>query len=177
MELSPEDIDLTFGVNTKSHWYTVKACLPGMQQAERGTIITIASVLGYLGCSNLSTYTASKAALLSFHQSLAAELSVTGWSQDIKTILVAPGQLDTPMFKGMRTPSNFLAPVVAPVELAKEVVRMVDSGWSGEVNLPLYTRTTALIPALPAGLQKIVKALSGMDRAAGAFAAGRRKEE
>lgn len=80
------------------------------------------------------------------------------------------------MFKGMKTPSNFLAPVVAPVELAKEIVNMIDSGWSGEVCLPLYARTTALIPALPAGLQKIVKLLSGMDRVASEFTVARKKE-
>ena len=80
------------------------------------------------------------------------------------------------MFKGMKTPSNFIAPVVAPIELAKEIVQMIDSGWSGEIFLPLYTRTTALIPALPTGLQKIVKLLSGMDRAADNFTAARRKE-
>lgn len=167
LDTIPSEIDLTLGVNLKSHWYTVKACLPGMLEEERGTIVTIASVLGYLGCSNLSTYTASKAGLLSFHQSLVAELAST---PEIKTVLVAPGQLDTPMFKGMKTPSNFVAPVVAPVELARHIVETIDSGWSGEVYLPLYTRTTALIPALPAGLQKIIKLLSGMDRAATTFA-------
>jgi hypothetical protein len=81
------------------------------------------------------------------------------------------------MFKGMQTPSNFLAPVVAPVELAKEIVIMIDSGWSGEVCLPLYTRFTPLIPALPAGLQKIVRTLSGMDGAMRNFSERRSKKE
>jgi hypothetical protein len=80
------------------------------------------------------------------------------------------------MFKGMKTPSNFVAPVVAPVELARHIVETIDSGWSGEVYLPLYTRTTALIPALPAGLQKIIKLLSGMDQAAATFAQMSKKE-
>jgi hypothetical protein len=80
------------------------------------------------------------------------------------------------MFKGMKTPSNFLAPVVAPVELAKEIVWTIDSGWSGEVMLPLYARTMAVIPALPVGLQKIIKFLSGMDRASSDFHATRKKE-
>ncbi|KIW07679.1 uncharacterized protein PV09_01619 [Verruconis gallopava] len=173
LDLDPEEIELTLRVNLLSHWHTVKACLPGMLEEERGTIVTVASVLGYLGCPNLSAYTATKAGLLAFHQSLTAELSQT---PEIKTILVAPGQLDTPMFKGMNTPSNFLAPVVAPVELAKEIVNMIDSGWSGEICLPLYTRVTPLIPALPAAIQKILKALSGMDKAILDFTAARKKE-
>jgi short-subunit dehydrogenase len=36
-----------------SHFYTVKAFLPGMLAEGRGTIVTVASVLGYLGCANL----------------------------------------------------------------------------------------------------------------------------
>ncbi len=81
------------------------------------------------------------------------------------------------MFKGMQTPSNFLAPIVAPVELAKEIVTTIDSGWSGEVCLPLYTRFTPFITALPAGLQKIVRTLSGMDGAMKDFSERRSKRE
>jgi short-subunit dehydrogenase len=57
LELSPEEVDLTLRVNLLSHWHTVKACLPGMLDEERGTIVTIASVLGYLGCPNLCKHT------------------------------------------------------------------------------------------------------------------------
>jgi hypothetical protein len=80
------------------------------------------------------------------------------------------------MFKGLKTPSNFLAPVVAPVELAKEIVNMIDSGWSGEVCLPLYTRFAPLLPALPAALHNIIKSLSGMNRAMLDFTVARRKQ-
>jgi hypothetical protein len=69
------------------------------------------------------------------------------------------------MFGGMKTPSTFLAPVVEPVELAKEIVKIVDSGWSGEVSLPIYTRLVPMLAALPAGLWTIGRAFSGMDGA------------
>jgi hypothetical protein len=69
------------------------------------------------------------------------------------------------MFGGLKTPSTFLAPVVEPVELAKEIVKIVDSGWSGEVSLPLYSRLAPLLAALPTGLWTIGRAFSGMDGA------------
>lgn len=101
------------------------------------------------------------------HASLRAELynSQHPGAPNIKTILVAPGQLSTPLFAGIRTPSNFLAPVVEPVELAKEIVQMIDSGCSGEIMLPLYAKWIPLLGALPVGFQRIVRWWSGMDKA------------
>lgn len=61
LELSSDEIELSTRVNLLSHWYTVQACLPGMLDEERGTIVTIASVLGYLGCTNLCKYPSLKA--------------------------------------------------------------------------------------------------------------------
>jgi short-subunit dehydrogenase len=112
-------------------------------------------------------YTAAKAGLIAFHASLKAELdrSTHPGAENIKTVLVTPGQLGTSLFGGLKTPSTFLAPVVEPVELAKEIVKAVDSGWSGEVSLPLYTRLAPLLPALPSGIWTVGRALSGMDGA------------
>ncbi|QDS73060.1 hypothetical protein FKW77_009739 [Venturia effusa] len=167
LDLSTEDVEKNFRVNLLSHFHTVQTFLPGMLEAERGTIVTIASVLGYLGCANLSDYTAAKAGLLAFHASLKAELScsVHQGAENIKTILVTPGQLATSMFGGLKTPSMFLAPVVPPVELAREIVSMIDSGWSGEVALPLYSRLAPLLAALPSGIWTIGRAFSEMDSA------------
>jgi hypothetical protein len=101
------------------------------------------------------------------HASLRAELdnSQHPGALNIKTILVAPGQLGTPLFADLRTPSNFLAPVVEPVELAKEIVQMIDSGCSGQIAMPLYARWVPLLGVLPAGVQRMVRGWSGMDGA------------
>jgi short-subunit dehydrogenase len=112
-------------------------------------------------------YTAAKAGLLALHASLRAELnhSTNPAAQGIRTVLVAPGQLDTQLFSSMTTPSNFIAPVIEPVELAKEIVRMVDSGYSGEILMPLYAKWIPILAGLPTGLQRILRAWSRMDKA------------
>lgn len=56
LKLSHDEVDLTLRVNLLSHWNTVQTCLPRMLEEERGTIVTIASALGYLGCPNLCKY-------------------------------------------------------------------------------------------------------------------------
>ncbi len=80
-------------------------------------------------------------------------------------MLVAPGQVGTALFADVRTPSRFLAPVVEPTVLAREVVRMLDAGASGEVRMPLYAAWAPAMAGLPAGVQAVVRWWSGMDRA------------
>jgi hypothetical protein len=86
-------------------------------------------------------------------------------AQTIKTILVAPGQLGTPLFESVQTPSNFLAPIVEPVELAKEIVRMIEIGESGNIRMPFYSQWAPVLLALPVGVQAIVRRWSGLDQA------------
>lgn len=59
LDLSTEDVEKNFRVNLLSHYHTVQTFLPGMLEAERGTIVTVASVLGYVGCANLCMFSAA----------------------------------------------------------------------------------------------------------------------
>ncbi|KAF2812419.1 short chain dehydrogenase/reductase [Mytilinidion resinicola] len=165
LELSSEEIEKTFRINTLSHFHTLRAFLPGMLEEERGTVVTVSSVLGHLGAANLSDYTASKAALLAMHASLEAELARDPRGQYIRTILCKPGQFSTPMFANVKTPSAFLAPVLAPVDIAKEIIRLVDGGRGGTIAVPLYARWIDVLGVLPAGLQYLVRRWSGVDNA------------
>ncbi|GIZ42767.1 hypothetical protein CKM354_000602400 [Cercospora kikuchii] len=180
-ELTTGDVQRTMNVNLISHFNTIRTFLPGMLDSEvGGTIVTVASVLGKLGGSHLSDYAASKAGLIAMHNSLRGELT---WSdapegaEDIRMILVTPGQLATRLFADLDTPSHFLGPVVEPVELAKEIVQKIDAGESGEISLPFYTRWVEWIFVLPAGLQRILRILSGIDQAMGLANAKTAKRE
>jgi NAD(P)-dependent dehydrogenase (short-subunit alcohol dehydrogenase family) len=173
LESTPAEVEQTFRTNTLSHFNTLRSFLPYMLQERRGTIVTVSSVLGHIGASNLSAYAASKAALLALHSSLRAEIAQHPAGAEIKTILVTPGQMSTKMFAGVKTPSNFLAPVVAPVDVAKEIIRLVERGESGDVAVPLYSRWIQVLGVLPVGVQTLVRKWSGVDRAMAGFAANR----
>jgi NAD(P)-dependent dehydrogenase (short-subunit alcohol dehydrogenase family) len=58
-----------------------------------GVIVNIASALGLGGCRGFSIYSASKAGLIGFTQSLAWELAPQG----IRVVALAPGLVHTPM--------------------------------------------------------------------------------
>ncbi|RCK65316.1 hypothetical protein Cantr_01202 [Candida viswanathii] len=102
-------------INLLSSFYTIKAFLPDMILKNRGYIVTIASVLGYMSPARLSAYGASKSGLIALHESLTYELGTPYFApHGIKTLLVCPGQLKTGMFLSIKTPSTLLAPELDP---------------------------------------------------------------
>ncbi|KAI9711304.1 MAG: hypothetical protein M1820_002291 [Bogoriella megaspora] len=172
LDLNKTDIERNFQCNLVAHFYTIQAFLPGMLRSKTGgTIVTIASVLGYLGAARLSDYTASKAGLLAMHASLRAELEQMNddSARNIRTILVTPGQLGTDMFKGVESPSSFVGPVVQPLDLVKKLIDMIHHGKSGELSMPAYARWIKWYYVFPAGLQRVFRWASGVDRAMDGF--------
>jgi NAD(P)-dependent dehydrogenase (short-subunit alcohol dehydrogenase family) len=162
IDLSFDEIEQNFRVNLLSHFITLKTFLPGMIRAGHGTIVTMSSVLGQLGAAHLSDYTAAKAGITAMHKSLAAELQAT---PNIKTVLVSPGQLSTPLFNGVQTPNSFFGPVLEPVDVAREVIAAIDSGSSENLAMPLYARWIDWMNVAPVGVQAILRKVSGVDRA------------
>lgn len=163
LSLSLPEIDRSLTTNLLSHFYTIKTFLPGMTRSETGgTIVTISSVIGTLGAAQLTDYAAAKAGVTALHKSLSAELKES--HPEIRTVLVTPGQLSTPLFAGVKTPNAFLAPVVEPVDVAKEVIKAIDNGQNASIGMPLYARWVDWYNVLPVGVQKVVRGLAGVDR-------------
>ncbi|KAI1498066.1 short-chain dehydrogenase [Biscogniauxia marginata] len=174
LDMEFEEVEKSLTTNLISHFYTIKTFLPGMIRNEAGgTIVTVSSVIGHLGAAQLTDYAAAKAGATALHKSLAAELQEY---PEIKTILVTPGQLSTPLFSGVQTPNRFIAPLVEPIEVAKEIIKAIDLGLSDHIGMPLYARWVDWYNVLPVGLQKIARKLSGVDQSMKTFV-GRRGNE
>ncbi|KAM3520707.1 hypothetical protein NHJ13051_006696 [Beauveria bassiana] len=163
LDLSVDEIDRSLSTNLLGPFYCLKAFLPAIiRSGNGGTIVNISSVIGHLGAAQLSDYAAAKAGLSAMHRSVAAELRES--HPEIKTVLITPGQLSTPLFYGVQTPSSFIAPVVEPVEVAKEIVAAIDQGKGVTTGMPLYARWVDWYAVLPAGVQVLARKISGVDR-------------
>lgn len=161
LDLAIEQVEKSIAVNLLAHFYTIKTFLPGMLRAGRGTIVTVASVIGITGAAQLTDYAAAKGGLIAMHTSLSAELRSE--HPEIKMVLVTPGQLSTPLFEGVKTPSRFFAPIVEPVEVAKEIIATVDKGESDILAMPLYARWAGWLNVMPVGVQRVARWMSGVD--------------
>ena len=77
----------------------MKAFLPWMMEKNHGYIVSIASVLSFQGLPKLSDYAASKAAALSFMESLRYELKMAN-KTGITLTTICPYHIRTELFKG-----------------------------------------------------------------------------
>ena len=162
LNLSIDEIDRSLGTNMLGPFYCLKAFLPAIIRGGRGgTIVNISSVIGHLGAAQLSDYAAAKAGISALHRSLTAELRET--HPEIRTVLITPGQISTPLFYGVQTPNSFFAPVVEPVEVAKEIVAAIDNGKGATMGMPLYARWIDWYSVLPVSLQVIARKIAGVD--------------
>ncbi|QYT03954.1 hypothetical protein H0G86_010894 [Trichoderma simmonsii] len=163
LDLSIDEIETSIGTNLLGPFYCLKTFLPAIIRGGRGgTIVNVSSVIGHLGAAQLTDYAAAKAGLTALHKSLAAELRES--HPDIRTVLVTPGQLSTPLFYGVQTPNSFFAPVVEPVDVTKEIVAAIDGGKGVTAAMPFYARWVDWYNVLPVGVQLVARKLAGVDR-------------
>jgi 3-oxoacyl-[acyl-carrier protein] reductase len=80
-------------INLESYFRLSRAALKGMFKRRWGRIIGITSVVGVTGNPGQANYAASKAGMIGFSKSLAAEVA----SRSVTVNCVAPGFISSPM--------------------------------------------------------------------------------
>ncbi|MGH8745081.1 MAG: SDR family oxidoreductase, partial [Burkholderiales bacterium] len=99
---------------------TLAAFAPAMRAAGRGTLCGIASVSGFRGLGGAGAYCASKAAAISWLESLRVELRGSG----VAVVTVCPGFVDTPMTRVNRYRLPFL---LQADEAARRIARAIEA--------------------------------------------------
>ena len=90
-----------------------------MRKAKRGTLVGIASVAGFRGLPGAGAYSASKAAAISYLESLRVELHGSG----VKVVTICPGYIKTPMTAINPYPMPF---IISADAAAKRMARAID---------------------------------------------------
>ena len=93
MRMSEAQWDAVIAVNLKSAFNFIHACTPIMMRQRGGSIINMASVVGVHGNAGQCNYSASKAGMIGFTQTLAKEFG----SRNIRVNAVCPGFIQTAM--------------------------------------------------------------------------------
>ncbi len=88
--MSPEEWDQLQSVNLRGMFLMTRACLNHLRQSENAAIVNMSSVNASLTVGGLSAYAASKAGIVGFTKSLAAELA-----PGIRVNAIAPGAILT----------------------------------------------------------------------------------
>ena len=98
---------------------TFQPFLSEMRGQKRGMLVGIASVAGFRGFPGAGAYSASKAAAISYLESLRVELRGSG----IGVLTVCPGYIATPMTASNPYPMPFL---ISAERAAKKIIRAIE---------------------------------------------------
>jgi short-subunit dehydrogenase len=124
-----EDLDRiarVYATNNVGLAATFHPFVAAMVARGRGTLVGIASVAGIRGLPGHGAYCASKAAVISYCESLRGELRASG----VKVVTISPGYVDTPLTRQNRYAMPFL---MRPQDFADQALRTIAAGRSYRV--------------------------------------------
>jgi short-subunit dehydrogenase len=98
---------------------TFQPFLAQMREQKRGTLVGIASISGFRGLPGAAAYSASKAAAISYLESLRVELHGSG----VSVLTVCPGYIATAMTANNPYPMPF---IISAEAAAKKIIRAIE---------------------------------------------------
>ena len=119
-------IQRTFATNNIGMAATFHPFIDAMAARGSGTLVGIGSVAGIRGLPGHGAYCASKAAVISYCESLRGELRPLG----VRVVTVCPGYVDTPLTQRNRYSMPFL---MQPEDFAEQAYRTIRAGVSYRV--------------------------------------------
>jgi hypothetical protein len=119
-----EDLDVmraTYETNNLGMAATFQPFIAPMRARRSGTLVGIASVAAIRGLPGHGAYCSSKAAVISYCESLRGELRNAG----VKVVTLLPGYIDTPLTQGNRYAMPFL---LSAEQFAQRAQRTIAAG-------------------------------------------------
>jgi len=143
--LDAGDFARTVDINLMGTVNCLDALLPGMIGRGKGHIVIVSSVAGYRGLPRSLSYGATKAALINMAESLKMDVERYG----LKTQLVCPGFIKTPL----TDKNDFPMPFLMPVEKAAGRMVAALNGDAFQITFPRrFTWGLLLLRRLPDAL-------------------------
>ncbi|RVX75506.1 hypothetical protein B0A52_00859 [Exophiala mesophila] len=138
LEAEAKSTEAIFKVNIASHFILIKEFLPGMLRANKGHIVTIASMASFVAASGLVDYCCTKVAALYLNDGLRAELQYrypNGTS--IQTTSVHPSWHRTGIVSGLEEKLEAHGLRLDPAtNVSNAVVDQVLAARSGRIFMP-----------------------------------------
>lgn len=96
LEMDPAEWTRTLQVNLDGVVWVCQAVVPHMVARRSGSVVVFTSGMAVTGWAGAAAYASSKAALIAFAKSLAAEVA----AHRVRVNIAAPGVIDTEQFRG-----------------------------------------------------------------------------
>ncbi len=122
-DITAEKVAELVAVNLTAPMQLTRLLLPGMVARGRGRVVFVSSIAAVTGVRGEAVYSATKAGLVSFAESLAYELD----GHDVRVSVIVPGVIDTPFFDRRGRPYGRKRPGPQPPErVARAIVACLE---------------------------------------------------
>jgi short-subunit dehydrogenase len=142
LQMDIADIQQQFAVNFWHPLYFLETLLPAMTKRGSGIVAITGTLAAYRGMPRSAPYSASKAAIHRFLESLRVDL----WGSGLQFTLISPGFVKTPMTDRNRYPMPFM---ISAEKAARIIVAGLEHGRT-EIRFPapmvLVVRFAKLLP-------------------------------
>ncbi|KAH8587356.1 hypothetical protein B0O99DRAFT_526964 [Bisporella sp. PMI_857] len=163
MSLDEARLQKIFAVNIISHFLLARELLPSMIRHNHGHIVTIASMASFGTQATNVDYACTKVGALAFHEGLAQELRLIYNAPLVRTTVVHPTWVRTPMIAEVLEKGKLRDDSIAPEVVADAVVDQIFSGYGAQIVLPSSLAKMSLIRGLPLWVQEYFR--NGLSKA------------
>ena len=152
-----DDIEHLLRLNLQANMHLVRVFAPDMARRRRGHIVLVSSIAGSMGVPGEAVYSASKAGLRVFGQSIGLELAHAG----VGVTVVNPGVVDTEFFARRGSPYSRSRPRPVPADRVAEALLHGVRRGQQEVFVPAWLRVPARLQGAAPGPINALRRLLG----------------
>jgi len=156
-DMSGSDVALLVGVNLTAPIELTRAVLPGMLARRTGHLMFVTSIAGRMGVAGEAVYSATKAGLDVFAESLRFELTGTA----VQVSVVVPGVVDTPFFDRRGRPYDRRRPRPLPAEVVADTLVKAIAADRAELYAPRWLRLPVAVRGTMPGVYRRLAARFG----------------
>ena len=142
-QLDPDQVAEVININVLGAVNSVAAVTPEMLERKSGQLVAISSLAGYRGLAKSAAYSASKAALSSFFESLRIDLRHSG----VTVTVIYPGFIKTPLTAGRNAKMPYLMELDDAVEKILNAIEKGKRSYAFPWQLATIVRSSLVMPA------------------------------
>jgi short-subunit dehydrogenase len=157
LDMSGETVERLVAVNLTGPIELTRAVLPGMLARGAGHLNFVTSIAGRTGVAGEAVYSATKAGLDAFADSLRFELT----GKPVEVSVLVPGVVDTPFFERRGRPYDRRRPRPLPADLVADTLVKGIAAGRAELYAPRWLRLPVAVRGTMPGIYRRLAARFG----------------
>ncbi|MDQ3041615.1 MAG: SDR family NAD(P)-dependent oxidoreductase [Acidobacteriota bacterium] len=141
--LNPEAVAKVININLLGAVNAVSAVLPGMLENKSGQLVAISSLAGFRGLPKSAAYSASKAGMTAFFESVRLDVQ----SKGVAVTIIQPGFIKTPLTSGRVSKMPFLMELEDSIPLFLKAIERRVKFAAFPWQLASIVRLSSIFPA------------------------------